>query len=303
VGAAAERFAEDGLRPMRALRFASTLGFSCDNELLAAIPDALPITAKVSGERLRDEFEKIARSPSPSIALNLMNETGLLRLLLPELADCVGIEQKGYHRFDVFTHSVLACEYAARFGADEAVRLAALLHDIGKPATAKLDERGIWTFYNHEKVSEKMTRALMFRLRFPNALIEKVAHLIACHMFHYEDNWSAAAVRRFLIRVGEENLDALFALRRADAYGMQAVVPPPDCCLALLRRIDDERAKRNALSLKNLAVNGCDRMAIGFPAGKRLGVVLNQLLEAVIEDPAMNTREKLLEIAGKIGET
>jgi putative nucleotidyltransferase with HDIG domain len=300
VGNAAERFNEDGLRPLRALRFASTLGFSLDSEIIKAIPAALPVTAKVSPERVRDELEKIIASDKPSTALAIMRETGLLQLLIPELAACAGVEQKGYHHFDVWTHSMLACDYAAKINASETVRLAALFHDIGKPAAAKLDEHGIWTFYNHEKISVQLTRELMFRLRFPNAIIDRVAHLIGEHMFHYEDVWNDAAVRRFVVRAGEENLRELFDLRRADSFGMRAVEPPPDLLLAFQLRIETVLAKGRALSIKNLAVNGTDLMAAGISGGPRMGIILRQLLEAVLEDPALNTRESLLKIAASM---
>ncbi|MDR3325158.1 MAG: CCA tRNA nucleotidyltransferase, partial [Spirochaetaceae bacterium] len=198
VGQAAERFAEDGLRPLRALRFAATLGFALDEGMEGAIAGALGVTAMVSAERVRDELEKIVLSDNPAAALDAMERTGLLRLILPELAACVGVEQKGRHRFDVYEHSVRALEYAARMKAGLEVRLAALLHDVGKPSAAALDERGVWTFYNHERASAELVRAALFRLRFPNRVIDRVVHLVAEHMFHYEDVWNDAAVRRFI---------------------------------------------------------------------------------------------------------
>ncbi|MDR2481201.1 MAG: HD domain-containing protein [Spirochaetaceae bacterium] len=302
VGLPLDRFAEDGLRPMRALRFASVLGFSLDKELLSAIPQRLDVTSKVSPERIRDEFEKIIMSKSPEIALHLMKETGLLSLILPELAACAGVEQKGYHHFDVFTHSLLACSYAAAHNSNKTVRLAALFHDIGKPQTAKSGQNGIWTFYSHEQVSAKLTRTLMFRLRFPNSLIDNVVHLIEEHMFHYEDIWSDAAVRRFLIRVGENSLDDLFELRAADTYGLTGVSPPPDFLTMFQERIEKVREKSSAFSLKDLAINGKDIIQQGIPSGKRLGVILKKLFEAVLEDPAMNNREKLMDLAQKYHE-
>jgi putative nucleotidyltransferase with HDIG domain len=297
VGSAAERFNEDGLRPVRALRFASTLGFSLDGEIIKAIPAALSITAKVSPERIRDELIKIILSQRPGAALTIMMETGLLQLLIPELAACAGVEQKGRHRFDVWTHSVLACDYAAEINSSKAVRFAALLHDIGKPAAARLDERGIWTFYNHEKISANLARDILFRLRFPNAFIDDVIHLIDEHMFHYEDVWNDAAVRRFVARAGEENLPELFDLRRADSFGMRGVAPPCDLLLSFQLRIERVLTKSRAISIKNLAVNGTDLMAAGLPAGPRLGIILKRLLDAVLEDPALNTKDHLLKIA------
>jgi tRNA nucleotidyltransferase/poly(A) polymerase len=302
VGKAAERFAEDGLRPVRALRFASQLGFKLDEEVLAAIPGSLCLTARVAPERIRDELDKIIASPKPSTALLLMEQKGLLELLLPELAACRGIEQKGFHNFDVLDHSFLACDFAAAENYSAAVRLAALFHDLGKPATRKADERGIWTFYRHEAESSRLARQILLRYKHPTSMIETVCHLVEEHMFHYTDDWTDAAVRRFVIRAGEESLPDLYALRRADSFAMAARKPPPDFLLPLQTRVEKVLASGRLLSLKDLAVSGKDLMTIGIPAGKKMGVILGELLEAVLDDPELNTREKLLEIAGKMNE-
>ena len=305
VGEPGERFSEDGLRPVRAVRFASQLNFTIDEKVLAAIPGALPLTAKVAAERIRDELDKILESENPSAALLLMEKTGLLALLIPELAGCRGVEQDrkrgpGYHRFDVLDHSLLACDFAAREGAPLEVRMAALYHDIGKPEKAHTNENGERIFYGHDKESSAQARRLLLRFRYPNVVIEKVCRLIEEHMFHYDETWTDAAVRRFIIRAGEENLPDLFALRRADAYGMAAEVPPQDLLLPLVKRIEETLAQSRALSLKDLAVSGNDLKALGILPGKHMGIILKELLETVLDDPALNTREKLLEIAGKL---
>ncbi|MDR3276752.1 MAG: HD domain-containing protein [Treponema sp.] len=300
VGKPGERFAEDGLRPLRALRFAAQLDFRIEEATLAAIPGAIPTTAKVSAERIRDEIDKIIASPLPSRALRPMEATGLLELLLPELTRCRGVEQKGFHRFDVLDHALLACDYSARTGAPPEVRLAALFHDTGKPACRRLGEGGVWTFYRHEEESARLSAAILRRYRYPNAVRETVCRLIAQHMFHYTGDWTDAAVRRFIIRSGEEHLDDLYRLRLADIYGTAGLEPPPDCLLPLTRRVEAVLARSRALSLRDLAVSGRDLMARGIPAGKRLGLILGELLEAVLEDPALNEREKLLEIAGRL---
>jgi putative nucleotidyltransferase with HDIG domain len=295
VGKPLDRFGEDGLRPLRALRFAAQLGYQVDGPTLEAIRPSLDVTAKVSQERVRDELDKIIASPRPSPAFRLMEQTGLLELLAPELSACRGIEQKGYHRFDVLDHSLLACDYAAEKGYPPEVRLAALLHDIGKPEVRQRDDRGIWTFYQHEKHSAMMARELMTRLRYPNAHIEKVCRLISCHMFYYDDSWSEGAVRRFIIRVGEENLEDLYRLRRADSYGT-AGKEGPDLS-GLISRVDRTLAENHALSLKDLAVSGDDLIKAGIKPGRRMGIILNELLETVVDDPASNNRETLLNIA------
>ena len=305
VGKSEERFAEDGLRPIRAVRFASQLDFTVDEKVLAAIPGALGLTAKVAPERVREELDKIINSGKPSTALLLMEQTGLLGLLIPELAACRGVAQSrgdgfGFHRFDVMDHSILACDYAAHEKASPAVRMAALYHDLGKPQTAQTGKDGNVSFYKHEKKSASLTRQILLRFRYPNAVIKKVCHLVEEHMFHYDEIWTDAAVRRFIIRAGEENLPDLFALRRADAYGMAKKEPPRDFLLPLVNRVEKILAQSEALSLKDLAVSGDDLKVLGIPQGKRMGIILKELMEAVLEDPELNTREKLLEIAGKI---
>jgi tRNA nucleotidyltransferase/poly(A) polymerase len=302
VGNPGERFAEDGLRPMRAVRFASQLGFRLDGAALEAIPGALSLTAKVAPERLRDEIDKIIASPLPSAAFRLMEKTGLLGLVLPELAECRGLEQKGFHRFDVLDHSLLACDYGARKNYPQAVRMAALFHDLGKKITEKTGTDGVRTFYHHERESSRLARSLMLRFRYPNALTDRVCHLIGEHMFHYTGDWSDSAVRRFIIRAGEENLEDLYRLRMADTYATAGNEPAPESLLPLMERAEKILASREALSLKDLAVSGDDLKAAGIRPGRTMGVILRELLEAVIDDPEINSRERLLEIAGKINE-
>jgi putative nucleotidyltransferase with HDIG domain len=297
VGNPRERFQEDGLRSLRAVRFAAQLGFTVEPTTLRAIPPSLHVSAGVSAERIRDELDKIIASPRPSLAFRLMEQTGLLEQTLPELLLCRGVEQKGYHSFDVLDHSLLSCDYAAEKDYPMAVRLAALFHDIGKPETRQKDGPGQWTFYQHEKHSVWLTEELMNRLRYPNSRIAEVCRLIACHMFHYEDVWSDGAVRRFIIRVGRENLDNIYRLRRCDSYGMRGTEAPPGELAALVSRVDRELAGNRALALKDLAISGKDLIAAGIRPGKHMGIILHELLETVVDDPDSNERETLLNIA------
>jgi putative nucleotidyltransferase with HDIG domain len=297
VGNPRKRFEEDGLRPLRAVRFAAQLDFTVEKSTLQAIRPSLGVTAEVSQERIRDELDKIIASPRPSLAFRLMEQTGLLELVLPELSACRGIEQKGYHHFDVLDHSLLACDYAAEKDFPVEVRIAALFHDIGKPDTRQMDDRGIWTFYQHEKRSVKLTEHLMTRLRYPNSRIAEVCRLIACHMFHYEEVWSNGAVRRFIIRAGKENLENLYRLRRCDTYGMTGTETSPEGLAALVSRVDKVLAESQALSLKDLAVSGDDLIAAGIKPGKHMGIILNELLETVVDDPDSNNPETLVNIA------
>jgi len=301
IGDPAERFREDGLRPLRACRFAAQLGFTVDPATLAAIPGALDILARVSAERVRDEILKILESPVPSVGLALMKESGILAVVLPELLEGDGVVQGTLHCYDVFWHSLHACDAAPP--GSPVLRLAALLHDVGKPRTRGTAPDGRPTFYGHEKVSEEMTRAILERLRLPNSVIKDTAHLVAHHMFNYQDEWSDAAVRRLVSRVGEGSIKDLVALRRADQIGMctENAERFPQGLSDFAHRVDEVLGADRALTVSSLAVNGRDIMErLGLPPGPRVGVILQELLESVLEDPALNEKEKLLEIAGRM---
>ncbi|MDR0568709.1 MAG: HD domain-containing protein [Spirochaetaceae bacterium] len=300
VGNPAERFGEDGLRPLRAVRFAAQLGFDIEETTLAAIKPSLHITEKVSVERIRDEIDRMLASPKPSRAFRLMEETGLLKLLLPELARCRDVDQKGFHYFDALDHALVACDFAAQENASPIVRLAALFHDIGKVDTRTQDADGNWTFYRHEQVSADLSRNILLRFRYPNAVIDTVVHLVREHMFHYEEIWTDAAVRRFVIRVGEEHLVDLYRLRRADAYATSGIPLPRDFLVPLIRRVNGVLSYDRAFSIKDLRIDGNDLMSIGVKSGPYMGIILKELLESVVEDPELNTKEKLLEIAGNL---
>ncbi len=339
VGKAEERFAEDGLRPVRAVRFAAKTGFSIAPETLAAIPPSLGVTAKISIERFRDEFLKLVASPEPVKGLRLMEETGIMKLFLPEFMECRGVvqaDERGIHKFDVLDHLYNALEGAVWIEAQRGtepnllLRLAALFHDIGKPSTRRVMQKAmnpakseelstIYTFYNHESAGAEMTLRILDRLRLPKAQSRYVAHLVRQHMFFYESSWTDAAVRRFLVRITPPDakdttpdtketsvINDLFDLRIADVYGMTRTPPVlgkglwSENLIEFMDRINHVLEERCALTLKNLAVNGKDLMATGIPAGKEIGRILNELLEAVLEDPALNKKEKLLSIARNI---
>jgi len=297
IGDPVERFTEDGLRPLRAVRFASQLGYRIDMATLAAIPRTLEYFRKVSVERVRDELIKILLSPRPSYGMKLLEDTGMLPEILPELSACRGIEQKGFHRFDVLDHSILSCD-----GAPERLelRLAALLHDIGKPAARATGPDGLPTFHRHEAESARGAEEALRRLKFPNAVIASVTHLVLHHMFAYDESWSDAAVRRFLARTGPENLEDLLALRFADAYGTTGERPDPRGLEPLRKRVELLLEQSRALSIRDLAIGGNDLVNLGVPRGPGMGRILVELLETVLDDPELNTPERLLDIAEKI---
>ena len=309
VGNPLERFSEDGLRPVRAVRFSAQLGFEIERETLKAIsePEILKKTSGISLERFRDELLKLMKAEKPSAGLKLMEDSGILDIFIPEFKKCRGCIQgdfRGYHQFDVLDHLFYACDGAP--ASKQNVRLAALFHDIGKPDVKRViptPQGDQFTFYNHEAKSQQITKEILFRLKFSNAEIANICHLVVNHMFNYTQDWTDAAVRRFLAKIQAENLEDLYDLRLADIYGMNnAPVRGQDSrTIALLNelkdRISKETEKNSVLSLKQLAVNGKDLMKNGISAGKDLGFVLNQLLETVMEDPSQNEKEQLIKIA------
>lgn len=301
VGSARERFGEDGLRPLRAARFVATLELELEPATRAAIPDALEAFARVSAERVRDEWLKTMRADRPSRAFEVMRETGLLAVTCPSLLEQVGCEQNRYHAHDVWNHS-LACLDAAPV--DPLQRVAALLHDLGKPKTRERSEaHGDWTFYRHEVVGAEMADAWMRELRFGNAERERVVHLVRHHLVCYSDGWSDAAVRRFVRRVGRDHVEELLSLARADALAKGRPVDDELAGLERLRaRIDAAVAAGVAFGLKDLVISGSDVMArLGLAPGPEIGRVLGSVLERVLEDPALNERESLLRLLDEIG--
>ncbi|HTP58677.1 MAG TPA: HD domain-containing protein, partial [Spirochaetia bacterium] len=288
-------------RPLRACRIAAQLSFTVDQGTREAIPGALDVLAKVSAERVRDEVLKTLESPLPSVGLFLMKDTEIMRVILPELLEGEGVAQGSLHCYDVLTHSIYACDAAP--ASSLVLRLAALLHDIGKPRTRNVEPDGHPTFYTHEKVSAAMTEDILMRLKLPLAVIKDVGHLIANHMFNYQEEWSDAAVRRLVARVGEEKIDDLMTLRRADQIGMcrENAAAFPQGLADFAARVHSVMQEGRAFNLRQLAVNGSDLMeALAIPAGPVVGVILNELLQAVLDDPGMNDRAKLLEMGKRL---
>ena len=314
VGNPLERFNEDGLRPIRAIRFASQLGFEIETNTLQAISNekVLQKTSTISIERFRDELVKLLKSPKPSVVLKLLESTNIMKLFLPELLEgrnCIQNDVRGYHVFDVLDHNFYSCDGAPVHKVN--VRLAALLHDIGKPASKVVrvtDAGEIYNFFSHEKYSETIARKLLTKLRFSNNEINNVCHLIENHMFHYEESWSDAAIRRFVVRVKPENIEDLIDLRLADMYGkynMPIQIKESNACDLLIQlqdRIKKIQEENSAFTLKSLAVSGKDLMEIGIPSGKLIGKILDSLLETVLDDPKQNSKDVLLNIAKNLYE-
>lgn len=291
VGDPDERFAEDALRLVRAARFATRFGLTLDAATEAAIRRHADAVSGLSGERVRDELLRIMRSEAapPSVALLLMERLGLLAPLLPELAALRGVPQSKRLHGDALDHSLRTAD--ALPPGDPILRLAGLVHDIGK-ATTLADGH----FHDHERVGADLAEAMLRRLRIARADATRIIRLVREHMFAYLPEWTDAAVRRFVRRVGDDLLDDLFALRSADNAASGAEEPPTGGLPELQRRVADVIAS-DPLHARQLAVDGDDLQAIGIPPGPGLGRILDRLLEAVLEDPGLNVRERLLELA------
>ena len=299
VGIAEDRFGEDALRLMRAVRFAVELDFEIELGTRRAIEKMAGGLEEIAKERVRDEFEKILMTRSAAKGILLLEEMDLLRYVLPELREGLGIGQNKHHIYSVFEHSVKSLDYTAKQGYSLVVRLAALLHDIGKPR-AKIGNGPDSTFYQHEYISAKMTVRALDRLRFPKDLVEQVAHLVRRHMFYYNvGEISPAGVRRFIVRVGPENIDDLLKVREADRIGSGVAKAVPYKLRHLLFMID--KVKRDPLSPKMLKITGNDVMhELDLPPSRRIGWILAALLDEVLDDPRTNGRHELIERIKKL---
>jgi len=297
VGDPRERFAEDALRLLRAIRQATELDFRIEPETFRAIREAVEGLDRISAERIRDELNKMLRSPMPSRGLLLMRDTGLLERVLPELAACDGVAQNRFHAYDVLRHSLYTCDAAP--AGNLIVRLAALFHDLGKPETAEGAE-GERTFYGHQQVSARKARRILRRLRYSREEIERVEHLVRHHMFYFQREWTDSAVRRFVRSVGLEEIPDLVALRLADMAGNGRKGGDRTPLAQLLQRVDEVMTKDAALTVKDLAIGGHELMALGLPAGPGIGRIQRALLERVLDDPAVNTPETLAALAREL---
>jgi putative nucleotidyltransferase with HDIG domain len=289
VGEPDRRFEEDALRMLRAVRFVATLGFQTEPETLAAIQRHAPLVAHLSGERIAVELGRILAAPRPSEGLRLLESTGIMEHVSAELAAQRGMGQNKIPGEDLWDHTVRTVDAAAN---RPIVRLAALVHDIGKPATAAEGH-----FYGHETAGAELAQAFLDRLHVPRSTAERVVHLVRQHMFHYEPNWGDGAIRRFLAKIGPDAVEDLFALREADNEG--SGVPRDAEGLGELRaRIDAELAAGPILDRSALAIDGSDLMTeLGLPAGPTLGRILSALFERVVDEPGLNDRPTLMLLA------
>lgn len=292
VGDPQLRFNEDALRLLRAVRFASQLGFTIEEQTTSAIKKHAALLEMVSKERIRDEFSKLVMTDDAVSGMRMLQEYGLLHYIIPELEEGVNMAQNLHHIYTVFEHNIRALEYTAKKKYAFEVRLASLLHDVGKPRT-KNGEGKYATFYNHEMVGAKMTAKILDRLRYAKDVVEYVTHLVRWHLFYYNvGEVSAAGVRRFLARVGVDSIDDILRVREADRIGSGVPKAFPYKLRHLKFMI--EKVRRDPVSPKMLAINGNDVMReLKIEPSARIGHLLTILIEEVLDDPLKNNREGL----------
>jgi tRNA nucleotidyltransferase (CCA-adding enzyme) len=297
VGDPAARFAEDGLRVLRAARFVATLELELDPATERAIEPSLDSYRKVSAERIRDEWQKTMKARVPSRAFDVMQRHGILAVTAPELLESVGCTQNKYHAFDVWGHALHCLDACPPI---PVLRVAGLLHDIGKPRSrAWSDKNQDFTFYEHDRIGAEMVGPLLSRLRFSTEERERVVALVRHHIICYDEQWSDAAVRRWLRRVTPTLAEDLYLLGRAD------ILAKGTDHAADLKNLEGLKAHAArvvaagaAFGLKDLAVDGRTLMTeLGLPPGRQIGDLLRELLEEVVENPALNEGPKLLDRA------
>ncbi len=290
VGVPEERFEEDALRLMRAVRLVAKLGFALDSDTAAAILEKGPNLVHISRERIRDELIRILESDQPMMALVLAQQLGILEYVVPDLIRGIGVDQNQAHSFDVFGHNLRALQHAADKGWPLDIRVAALFHDISKPETRRwAEEKKDWSFHGHEVVGSRVTRKALENMRFPRETIEKVSKLVRWHMFFSDpEQITLSAVRRMIQNVGPENMDDLLNLRICDRIGTGRPKEQPFRFRKYKAMVDE--ALRDPISVGMLKTDGNRVMAeFHVQPGPRIGNVLNALLEQVLEDPKKNT--------------
>ncbi len=294
VGNPSERFNEDALRLLRAIRFSVQLGFSIENHTQEAISVLHMKLKKVSQERVRDEFVKILLSNSPMLGLFMCNRLNILQHFLPELEMGLHVKQNQAHSFDVWGHNLRTCQHAADKNWSLDLRLAGLFHDIAKPHTRRWsDEKKDYTFHGHEVVGAKVTREIMDRMRFSREMIDKVSTLVRWHMFFSDtEQVTLSAVRRIVTNVGRENIWDLMNLRICDRIGTGRPKENPYRFRKYKTMV--EQALRDPITVKMLKTNGERIMEVTHETpGPKIGFILLALLEEVLDDPDKNNQEYL----------
>lgn len=292
VGDPVERFNEDGLRILRAVRLHTELGFTINGETEKAIQDNASLLENIAQERIRDEFVRIVMSDNPEEGLKTALKLGILPYIAPELLEGDGVEQTATHAFDVLTHLLKTLQHAAKKEYPVHLRLAALFHDIAKPATRRMGESK-YTFYGHEVVGARMTKKIMERLKFSRELTESVVNLVRWHMFFADtEQITHSAVRRLITKVGKDHIWDLMNLRACDRIGTGRPKEQPYRLRKYKAMV--EEVMSDPVSVGMLKINGDILIAeYKMKPGKEIGYILHALLEEVLDDPVKNTEEHL----------
>ncbi|SKC70221.1 CCA tRNA nucleotidyltransferase [Maledivibacter halophilus] len=290
VGNPTIRFNEDYLRMLRAVRFSTQLDYELDMETFEAIRNSAKNILKISKERIRDEISKILLAQNPSKGFILLESTGLLQYIIPELKKCVNFDQKNpHHDKDVFYHIMAVLDNTE---SDLVLRLSALLHDIAKPECFSVDDRNIGHFYGHHMEGMELAGKILKRLRYDNKTIKAVKMLIREHMLRHEVV-TPRAMKRLINRVGRENIDKLFKLQRADVKGGKT--PCDFSNINKAKKISEKILnEKHPLTVKDLDINGHDLMKIGARQGKEIGIILNKLLNMILDNPDLNRKDILI---------
>jgi poly(A) polymerase/tRNA nucleotidyltransferase (CCA-adding enzyme) len=294
VGEPADRFNEDGLRILRAIRFQAELGFDVSPETEKAILENGHLLKNISRERIRDEFTKLIMSKNPMKGLMVMKKLGILQFIIPELEKAIGVEQNHAHKYDVWEHLVRSVQCAADKDFPLEVRLTALFHDISKPEARRWsEEQKQWTFYGHEVVGSRVTKKILTDLRYSTKIIEKVIKMARWHMFFSDtEQITLSAVRRMIVNVGRENIWDLMNVRVCDRIGTGRPKESPYRLRKYHAMI--EEALRDPISVGMLKIDGKKVMDVTHVTpGPMIGFILHALLEEVLEDPKKNTTEYL----------
>lgn len=292
VREAKERFEEDALRILRGIRFSAQLDFQIESNTIKGIEECRHLLEYISKERVRDEFLKICLSDNPA-HINKLYELGLLEYIMPELIVAYKTAQNNpHHIYDVAHHSIVAMENVPK---DPVLRMSALLHDIGKPLTKTTDKKGVDHFYDHPMRSVELSKHILKDLRFDNQTIRDVCMLVKNHDYHLTHKVNRVLIKKLLDEMGEELFDKLMSLQIADAKAQNPAKLAPK-----LVQVEEVKALKQSIveqnecySLKNLALNGGDLIKLGIPKGKRVGEMLDKLLEYVMKNASKNTKEEL----------
>lgn len=329
VGNPIERFSEDALRMLRAVRFSAKFGFTVEPKTLSAIKENASWLQAISKERIRDEFVKMISGTGAKAAVEMLHEVGLLKYIIPELEEGIGIEQRGPHKYEVWEHNLRALDYAAKENFPPHVRLAALLHDIAKPRTRER-RNNIWTFYGHDVVGSRMTLVILTRLKFSRGDSENIARLVRWHLFNYklkrderyyqelkvlgeepkdiEDSegdlqeTTDSAIRRLIRNVGQEQIHDLIKVRICDRIATGVPKAVPYRLRHFQYRVEKILSEHEAVNVAMLNIRGGDVVRIlEIQPGPKVGHILQALLEEVLDDPAKNNKDYLEKKTGELG--